>query len=192
MRFSCVDDRVLAQIGKFVFKTVTIQHERYDGTDTVAFSRCVFHRGDSVGILLYDRATDEIVITEQFRVGAAVNGDDPWLKEIVAGSMDVEGEAPEDVASREVEEEAPGCKINHIFHATSLYPSPGACTEKLHIFVADIDSSGAATHGGLQDHHEDIKVIKMPLKEAYLKLDRGELNTSSLIIGLYWMRQNLG
>jgi ADP-ribose pyrophosphatase len=47
---------------------------------------------------------DEVVLIEQFRVGAWA-GVNPWLIELVAGLIDKD-EEPEEVAHREAEEEA--------------------------------------------------------------------------------------
>lgn len=56
-------------------------------------------------VLPYDPQRDEVVLIEQFRVGAMGRTDNPWLVEMVAGLIDKD-EQPEEVAHREAEEEA--------------------------------------------------------------------------------------
>ena len=56
-------------------------------------------------VLPYDPRTDELVVLEQFRVGAMNNQQGPWLFEFVAGMFDAD-ESAEEVATRELYEEA--------------------------------------------------------------------------------------
>lgn len=194
MQFNCTPGPVLSRVWKFAMQEMVISHTRYDGTMTDQFKRVIFDRGDSVGILLFDRTTDEVILTEQFRVGVAANltnDDSPWVIETVAGSMDVAGEDPMETALREVDEETPGCKVISVIPIISFYPSPGAATEKLHLFCGIIDSSEAKENGGLADHNEDIKVVRMNVTDAINGLDTGMYNTSTAIIAMQWLRQNL-
>ena len=193
MNFKILSSETLSKVYKFSMRMITFSHDRYDGSNTGEYGRVVFDRGDSVCILLYDRADQTFIMTEQFRIGVAVNpgGDSPWVLETVAGSMDGgPGETPLDTAMREVEEEAPGCKVLHVMPMPSFYNSPGGSSEKTHMFCAVIDSSGVAENGGLAEHNEDIKVVKIPVQQAYRDLDEGRINTSSAMIAIMWFRLN--
>ena len=173
---------------------VTVRHECFDGTTTPEMTRAVFHRGNSVAVLMWDQADDTLILTKQFRPGPAFNSDpNPWIIDIVAGSVEP-GEKPEDCARREVEEEAPGCEIVKIAHILDFYTSPGACSELMHLYCAIVDSSKAQTSGGLADHNEDILVMKVPVEKAFWMVRRGEIRTSAALVALqgfqiYWENQ---
>src|SRR5690606_39083886 len=90
-------------------------------------------RHDAVCVLPYDPQRDEVVLVEQFRMGAMARGDSPWLVETVAGLIDKD-EQPEEVARREAVEEA-GLEIGELWPVTAYYPSPGGSTERIHLYV---------------------------------------------------------
>ena len=63
-------------------------------------TREVFERGHAVAVLPFDPARRQVVLIEQFRVGALGVVDDPWLLEPVAGIIE-SGESAPEVARRE-------------------------------------------------------------------------------------------
>lgn len=104
--------------GFYQLDRVHLRHELFAGGMSREISREVFVRHDAVCVLPYDPQRDEVVLIEQFRVGAMGKTENPWLIELVAGLIDKEGEnEPEHVAHREGEEEA-GVTF------TSLYDHP--------------------------------------------------------------------
>jgi len=58
-----------------------------------------------VAALPYDPEREELILVEQFRIGAMVAGANPWQYEIVAGFMDADDPSPEASIQRELEEE---------------------------------------------------------------------------------------
>ena len=54
---------------------------------------------------MYDVITDQVVLIEQFRVGAMAHEEGPWQLEMVAGMIDTL-ETPTQVAIRECKEES--------------------------------------------------------------------------------------
>jgi NUDIX domain. len=91
--------------GFYKLDKVQLRHELFAGGMSREISRELFVRHDAVCVLPYDPLRDEVVLIEQFRVGALGKVDNPWLIEMVAGLIDREEEL-EDVAHREAEEEA--------------------------------------------------------------------------------------
>ena len=133
-----------------------------------------FERGNSVAALVFDSDRQVFMFTEQFRVGSKSN-----LLEIVAGSMDVEGEQPIDALKRELKEEM-GVEIAppdisgypNYQQLGSFYVSPGGCSEMVHLFVVDrIIKTGSG--GGVGT--ERIKVIELTLSELYEYFKRGDI-----------------
>ena len=104
-----------------------MRHRRHDGGWTGEMRREVVERGHAVAVLPYDPALDQVVLIEQFRIGAHAAGWPPWQIEIVAGIIEP-GEAPEDVAMRECVEEC-GCRLGALVHVCDFLTSPGVMSE---------------------------------------------------------------
>ena len=91
--------------GFYKLDRLVLRHELFAGGMSRAISRELFVRHDAVCVLPYDPQRDEVVLIEQFRVGAIGKTTNPWLVELVAGLIDKD-EQPEEVAHREAQEEA--------------------------------------------------------------------------------------
>lgn len=91
------------------------------------------------------------------------------------------GETPEEGAIRELEEET-GYRANSIKKVREVYPAIGYSNEKTIIFIAR-DLIKTQRH---LDQTEDIKVIKIPLDEVKIMLDKNEIITSSETVALMY------
>src|SRR5690606_11222697 len=91
--------------GFYRLDRLQLRHRQFSGAMGPLISRELFVRHDAVCVLPYDPVRDEVVLIEQFRVGALDKKASPWLLELVAGLIE-EGEQPEQVAHREALEEA--------------------------------------------------------------------------------------
>ncbi|PZQ37353.1 MAG: ADP-ribose diphosphatase, partial [Ectopseudomonas oleovorans] len=131
---------------------------------------------------------DEVVLIEQFRVGAMDKADNPWLLELVAGLIDKD-EEPEEVARREAVEEA-DLILGPLWPITQYFPSPGGSDEFVHLFLGRCDSSGAGGVHGLPEEGEDIRVHVMPLADALAAVRDGRINNAASIIALQWLALN--
>ncbi|MGF1722154.1 ADP-ribose diphosphatase [Vibrio kyushuensis] len=171
------------------FKMIKYQfsHRLFDGGWSEPIEREMFERGHAVAVLPYDPITDQVVIIEQIRVGA-LEHQSPWQLEIVAGIIDP-GETAEDVARREMVEEA-GIEINQIEKITSFYPSSGGCSEKLDVYIGEVDASKASGIHGLDYEGEDIRVHVMSRKVAYQRVKSGQFENGASIIALQWLELN--
>ena len=152
--------------------------------------RCeVMDRGHAVGILLFDPVRDKVALVEQFRCGVCLNGDYPWVLEIVAGMIDHENETPQEVALREAEEEA-GASVTAIEPITRYYSSPGGITETLQLFCGRVDVSTLPAYAGLDEEDEDIRIVVMDVAEAEKLVADGTINNGLTIIALQWLMLN--
>jgi hypothetical protein len=80
--------------GFFKMEKYHLQHTLFAGGWSGEMSRELFVRGNCVAVVLYDAVRDEVILIEQFRVGAIDEPiNTPWLIEIVAGIME-ENETP--------------------------------------------------------------------------------------------------
>lgn len=118
--------------GFYRLDKVRLRHELFAGGMGREISRELFVRHDAVCVLPYDPQRDEVVLIEQFRVGALGKVENPWLIEMVAGLIDKD-EEPEEVAHREAQEEA-GLTFSALWPMTRYFPSPGGSDEYVHLF----------------------------------------------------------
>ena len=174
--------------GFFKVDHYQIEHALFAGGRTATFSRELFERGEASAVLLYDPKKDLVILTEQYRIGAALDKQQasPWLLEVVAGMMEA-GESAEDVARREAEEEA-GCSLKELIPISSYWSSPGGTSEKVHLYCALIDSTGLGGIHGLEHEQEDILVRIVPFQTAFNGIESGEINNAATIIALQWLK----
>jgi ADP-ribose pyrophosphatase len=92
-------------------ESAVLRFERFGGGMTEEMTCHRYFRGDAVAVLVYDPATERVVLQRQFRYAAHVRTGDGWLTECVAGMME-ENETPLEVARRELFEET-GLKLKH-------------------------------------------------------------------------------
>ncbi|KAF0138678.1 MAG: ADP-ribose pyrophosphatase, partial [Rhodospirillaceae bacterium] len=159
-------------------------HRLYDGGWGSPLKREVFERGHAVAVLLYDPERDVLVLIEQFRIGALAAGWNPWLLEVVAGIIE-DGETVEEVARREVREEA-GCDVITLERVGRYLVSPGGSTETVELFCGRVDSIHAGgTHGRLEEG-EDIRTVVVPAGEALAMLAEGAFSNGAILIVMLW------
>ena len=171
--------------GFFRINCYRLRHRLFAGGWSGAIEREVFERGHAVGVLPYDPVADSIVLIEQFRIGALIAGMSPWLIEVVAGIIE-EGEAPEEVARRETQEEA-GLEIQALMPMCRYLVSPGGSSESVRLYCGRVDSRGAGGIHGLAEEHEDIRVDRLPYEEAMRLLEEGRVTNSVSLIALQWL-----
>ena len=176
--------------GFYQLDRVFLRHELFAGGMSREISREVFVRHDAVCVLPYDPVRDEVVLIEQFRVGALGKIDNPWLIELVAGLIDKEGEnEPEHVAHREGEEEA-GVTFTSLWPITRYFPSPGGSTEFVHLYVGRCSTEGIGGLHGLEEEAEDIRVTVWAYEDALQAVRDGRISNAASIIALQWLALN--
>ncbi len=165
-----------------------LRHRLFSGEMGMPISRELFVRHDAVCVLPYDPQRDEVVLIEQFRVGAMNKSANPWLLELVAGLIDKD-EHPDDVARREAIEEA-DLFLSSLWPITQYFPSPGGTDELVHLFLGRCSSEGAGGVHGLPEEGEDIRVHVWPLQDALAAVRDGRINNAASIIALQWLALN--
>jgi len=183
-----VEKRETVFQGFFRMDKLWLTHPRFDGHDMPVFTRELFIRGDATCVLPYDPQRDEVVLLEQFRLGAMGRNQSPWLLELVAG-MNEEGETPEEVAQREGQEEA-GLTFNTLEKICDYLVSPGGTTELIHLYYGRISTETAGGLFGMEHEHEDIRAHVVSADEAIAMIADGRINNAAAIIALQWLQLN--
>lgn len=174
--------------GFFRIERYRIRHRLYNGLWSGEIVRELFERGHAAAVLPYDPVRDEVVLIEQFRVGALAVPGGPWLREIVAGVIGSD-ESSEDVVRREAIEEA-GCTITELIPICDYLVSPGGTSETISLYCGKVNAAGVGGIHGLEEENEDIKVTAIPFDNALSLLNSGKINSASPIMALQWLALN--
>jgi ADP-ribose pyrophosphatase len=180
MKYSIYEEKkVFNDHYKIVQAKVT--YDTFNGKQITA-RRLAFERGDSVAILILEKETKSVLLTNQFRYPSCKNNNG-WLLEIPAGSIE-ENEEPEKCVTREVMEEL-GYRINNPKLISTFYASPGASTERIYLFFTEVsqhDKTGKG--GGNVSENEDIQLVKIPVSDIPSEILK--LKDAKTILALQW------
>jgi ADP-ribose pyrophosphatase len=171
--------------GFFSLEQYTVKHTLYEGGWSQPLTRELFRRNNCVAVLLYDPDRDEVVLIEQFRMGAVLQAQSAWLLEIVAGAIE-EGETAQQVAYREALEEA-GCHIVDLIEIMQFYTTPGGSSERITLFCGRVDSKGIGGVHGLEEEGEDIHVTAVKAEQVFQMLEDGKIESGVPIVAIQWL-----
>jgi len=141
-----------------------------DGKDV--FREVVDHHG-GVCIVPVDK-DGRVYCVRQFRY--------PLMEETLefpAGKLEV-GEDPEVCAVRELSEET-GLSASSIISMGSIYPTPGYCSEQLHLYLA----TGLKQGDAHPDPGEFLSVDRIQINELVDMVYRGEIKDGKTVAGLF-------
>lgn len=172
----------------FRVEKVILRHKLFNGGWGREIGRELFIRGEAVAVVLYDPVNDLIGLVEQFRIGAMDEPNGPWCYEVVAGMLEA-GETPEEVARRELIEEA-NVSPYAMEYICNYLSSPGGSDEKLHLYCGLCDLSQAGGIYGLPEEGEDIKMHVLAAEDVFAELLEGAFNNAAALICLQWLQIN--
>ena len=174
--------------GFFRLERYRLRHRLFSGKWSQPVVREILDRGHAAAVLPYDPLRNEVILIEQFRIGAMSVPDGPWLMEIVAGIIE-ENESAVDVVKREGMEEA-NCDITDLIPLYDYLVSPGGTTERIALFCGKVDAAHAGGIYGVLEEGEDIKVHVVTLETALSLLKTGKIISASAIIAIQWLALN--
>ena len=132
-----------------------------------------------------------MILVEQFRYPAYVREQaEGRLLEIVAGTVEP-GRTPAEVAKSELMEEA-GYALEELIYVTMFCASPGACSERIYLYLGHISSAERVGPGGGVGAGEDIRVHEIRLDEALEMVRQGRIRDAKTIIALQELALRLG
>lgn len=156
------------------------------------FPRLRIKRQDAACVLVLNTDSNRVILTRQFRYGAAPKTEEN-LVEVVAGKVD-EGEDPLTTAIRETQEEI-GYRVkeNNITFMVTCFSSPAYSSERYHIYFATVtDSDRMSKGGGLETEYESIELVELRLEDFKEKILTGQFSDAkTYIAGQQAMLRNM-
>jgi len=149
-----------------------------EGEQTYA-REVVHHPGSAVIVPVFDDGT--IALVRQYRHPAV-----RYLLEAPAGTLR-RGEAPEEGAKRELEEEL-GVVSGRLEKLSEFFVSPGFCGEKMWVYLA---TELTETRQQL-DEDEILAVVRIPFSQALSMITTGEIEDAKTIIGVMLAAPRIG
>jgi 8-oxo-dGDP phosphatase len=150
--------------------------------DDKPFDRIIVrHPGAVTVVPVHDDGT--VTLVRQYR--AAV---DTLVLEIPAGTLDKEGEEPEDAARRELAEEA-GLEAAHWELLIGTWNTPGVSDQHTLIYLATGLSSIPSRPQGVEEGYMTAETIKLGDVDALVA--DGTLKDETTVLGLYMARQRM-
>ena len=183
-----VVNRKLLYSGFFKLTAIELKHDLFEGGESPVLYRELLDRHHAAAVLPYDPVRDEIVLIEQFRIGAGDDPSGPWVIEIIAGLQEVD-ETAEQLIHREAEEEA-GCVVSDLIPIHHYYSSPGSSNEQIAVYFARTSTTDLGGTHGIDEEGEDIRVHVVSSDTAFEWLDQGRIDSALPIIALQWFRLN--
>lgn len=140
-----------------------------------------YNRGDGAAILLYNPIKNTVILTKQFRMPSFLNGNkNGMMIEVCAGLLDKNDAIT--CIKNEAEEET-GYQVLNPKKVFEIYSTPGAVTEKIHYFTAEVNETMKISEGGgLESETEEIEVLEITFDKALKMMYSGEIQDAKTII----------
>jgi 8-oxo-dGTP pyrophosphatase MutT (NUDIX family) len=162
---------------------VRVTRATIEGPDGTTYEREVVHHPGAVAVVPVLDDGHTVLLVRQYRSAL-----DALLLEIPAGKCDVEGEAPEVTAARELEEEV-GCRAGSMERLGVIHNSPGFSDERVIIFLAERLEEGTASPHGIEEQHMVIE--RVSLEQADQLIADGHITDAKTVVGLLLARDKL-
>jgi len=155
---------------------ISFLRAQFEAPDGTHFSRDVIRHPGAVAVVpVTDQ--DTVLLVRQYRGPV-----DRELLEIPAGTRDVEGEAPQTTARRELEEEV-GVRAGSMEPLGTMLNSPGFCDQETLLYLArQLEPVEAQRHS---EEERYIEVVEVPLDAVSSMVASGELVDAQTVLGLF-------
>ena len=165
----------------FKIKEAELQFNQFDGTQSNSVTRYAIDKGPAAASIIFLKDIKKFVLVKQFRYPMTLLPKvDPWIYEIVAGTIDGD-ENPEDTIRREIQEEA-GYVVEKLELIQELYLSPGISSECVYLFFATTTSTNTTITGDPHDEDEDIKVELFDPGELQNLISKKQLKDAKTLV----------
>ena len=172
----------------YTLRKITFDYQKKDNSWETQV-REAYDRGNGATILLYNKQSQNVILTRQFRMPTYLNGNTTGMMiEACAGLLDKDN--AEDCIKRETEEET-GYHVTEVKKIFEVYMSPGSVTEIVHFFSGEYTKDMKVNDGGgVDDEQENIEVLEIPFEKAYAMIASGEIKDAKTIMLLQYAKIN--
>lgn len=176
--FSITNRRTVAQCHHLALEQVEVIDE-----SGAPFKRCIMQHPRTVAVVALDVAQGLVTLVTEYRVTV-----DRWLLEVPGGVVDAEDTNAAEAAVRELSEEA-GMYADSIIHLGDFFNSPGHCTQRSSVFLAQSFTPTQRQPDGPEE--AQMKVVTMPLPDLPLAIQDGRICDAKTIMALYYAQMYL-
>jgi 8-oxo-dGTP pyrophosphatase MutT (NUDIX family) len=148
------------------------------------FTRLVVRHPGAAVVVPVEADREHVLLVRQYRAAA-----DRELLEIVAGKRDVEGEAPDATATREMHEEI-GRRPGRLVQLCEFFNSPGFCDEYTYMYAA-LDIEELDGPAAVNPEERAMTLERVRLAEVDDLIADGRIVDAKSIIGLLLTRRYL-
>lgn len=173
--FRHLDDREVAQLDR-----LRVVRGRFEAPDGSTFERDVVRNQAVVAMVPILDDGDTVLLVRQYRGPV-----DRELLEIPAGLCDVDGEAPEDTAARELVEEV-GVVAEHLELVAQYFPAAGFSDQFVRLYLATGLTDVEADRQGVEEAHMTVERFSLAGLDAAIAA--GTIADSKTLIGLLLAR----
>lgn len=178
---------------EIVFQDVLILEKgKVQDDEGNTFSRLRIKRQDASCVLVFNTDSNRIILTRQFRYGAAPKTKENLI-EVVAGKVD-EGEEHFTTAIRETEEEI-GYHVrkDNMKYLVTCFSSPAYSSERYHIYFATVTNSDRKNKGGgVETEFESIELVELEPSDFKNRILTGQFtDAKTYVAGQQAMLRNL-
>lgn len=168
-----IKEKVLSRASQFVGKIIRVEQWKVELPDGREAGREVVLHDGAAAVVPVDHR-NFVTLVQQHRVVI-----DELTLEVPAGKLDAPDEDPFACAQRELEEET-GLVAGKWQKLAHVVTTPGFCTERIALYLAtDLRTTTAHT-----DPDEFINLVQMPLAEALLMVDKGQITDAKTCLAL--------
>ena len=177
--FAHLGDEEVARLQRLTVVTATFRAP--DGSE---FTRDVVRNQPVVAMVPVQDDGETVLLVRQYRGPI-----DALLLEIPAGLCDVEGEAREETAARELVEEV-GVTARDLTVLARFHPSAGFSDQHVTLFLAQgLEEVGADRQGPEEEH---MTIEPLSLRDVPARIADGTLSDAKTVLGLLAAREHLG
>ncbi len=167
-----MEEKTLHSDVRFVGRVFQVEEMLVRLSDGSSANREIVRHNGGAAVVAID-SEDRVVLVRQYRKAA-----EQIMLEIPAGKLEP-GEDPAACALRELREET-GYRSGPLEPLMTMYPTPGYCSEKLHLFYTDQIVTGLAA----PDEGELLEPVLLPLTECREAIRDGRIRDAKTVVGI--------
>jgi len=169
--------------GFFKVEKVTLKNEAQNNSKEFDLLNIVGR--DAVAAVVFNKDTNELIFTNQFRYSAFKRLNQQTILEIPAGCIE-SGENILTSLKRElIEEIGYSFKDENVFHLSTYFPIPGTSQEMITLFLVIVSNEDkVAEGGGLKEENEFITIQTIHINDIQKHIANGDIQDGKTLLGI--------